>query len=412
LGQLAGYVHTRFGQTVREEDLGEAITFGRESVVLRPPGHPGRSMALGGLALYLHTRFEQMGREEDFDEVIILHREALALQGNHSDRSTHLAYLGHSLYTHFEQTGREEDLDQAMNFLLESRNSVSPLSPMHGQCQSTLADIYLQYHDHNPSKISFLSKAFDVFASCTSHPTSSLKTCFLCALRWAREARKRGHNSTRSAYSACLELLNHISIQFPSLESQHKSFLSSRGFPKSLASDAASYAIDLGDLEAAVEMLELGRGILWQKMKGYRQPLLQLHEVRPDLAEAFQNLGTRLETHAVASKSPDSEAEVTPLRQPTISYDDQQRDYNTLSRKWDQVVEEIRALDGFRDFLRATPFTTLQQAAAGGPVIIVNVSRYRSDVIILRHTDEPVLVPLPKATPGSLAELASRFTNI
>jgi hypothetical protein len=72
----------------------------------------------------------------------------------------------------------------------------------------------------------------------------------------------------------------------------HENYAPLSPIPKSLASDVASFTIDLGDLKTAVEMLKLGRGILWRKMKGYRQPLLQLHEVRPDLAEAFRNLGT------------------------------------------------------------------------------------------------------------------------
>jgi len=40
-----------------------------------------------------------------------------------------------------------------------------------------------------------------------------------------------------------------------------------------------------------------------------------------------------------------------------------------------------------------TPFTTLQQA----PVIVVSV--YRSHVIIVHRTDDPVLIPLPEARP-------------
>jgi hypothetical protein len=101
---------------------------------------------------------------------------------------------------------------------------------------------------------------------------------------------------------------------------------------------------------------------------------------------------------------------VTSLRPTTISYDDQQRDYNALSRKW---WRKYGAWMGLRTFCERLPFATLQQAAAAGPVIVINVSEYRSssDAIIL-HTGEPALVPLPKATPENLTELASHFTNI
>jgi hypothetical protein len=53
----------------------------------------------------------------------------------------------------------------------------------------------------------------------------------------------------------------------------------------------------------------------------------------------------------------------------------------------------------------------MQQAASDGPVIIINVSEYRSDAIIVHHTNRPTLVPLPKATPKALAKIVSHFTD-
>lgn len=47
------------------------------------------------------------------------------------------------------------------------------------------------------------------------------------------------------------------------------------------------------------------------------------------------------------------------------------------------VLRQIRALPGFSDFLRPPEFTTLREAAAGGPVVIINVSGYRCDALIV-----------------------------
>ena len=68
-------------------------------------------------------------------------------------------------------------------------------------------------------------------------------------------------------------------------------------------------------------------------------------------------------------------------------------------------------MDGFNDFLRAVPFATLQTAVAEDPIIIINVSRYRSDAIILQDVGDPVVVPLPKTLPTILAELSSQFAT-
>ena len=83
--------------------------------------------------------------------------------------------------------------------------------------------------------------------------------------------------------------------------------------------------------------------------------------------------------------------------------------HRILSVKWEKVVGKIRQVDGFNDFLRAVPFATLQTAAAEGPIIIINVSRYRSDAIILQDVGDPVVVP--KTLPTIFADLSSQFAT-
>ena len=83
-------------------------------------------------------------------------------------------------------------------------------------------------------------------------------------------------------------------ISHPSVESQQR-FLATAHIPRSLASDAASAAIYAGDLQAAVELLEQGRSILWSKMEGYRSPLDQLCQVDNELADLLQTLSIELE---------------------------------------------------------------------------------------------------------------------
>src|SRR6202034_1145847 len=93
------------------------------------------------------------------------------------------------------------------------------------------------------------------------------------------------------------------------------------------------------------------------------------------------------------------------------SFEAKMQQHRILSEKWDDVVEKIRQVDGFTDFLRAVPFATLQTAAAEGPIIIINISRYRSDAIILQDVGDPVIVPLPKSLPENLVELSSQFAT-
>jgi CHAT domain-containing protein len=172
--------------------------------------------------------------------------------------------------------------------------------------------------------------------------------------------------------------------------------------PRSLASDAASSAIEASNLESAVELLEQGRAILWSKMQGYRHPHNQLRKMDAHLADEFDRVSRDLEHHAMTSEieSP-----------PPGFYDRQTEKHRILSKNWDEVVEQIRQIDGFNNFLQAVPFSSLQMAATDGPVIIVNISQYRSDAIILHTSHSPVLVCLPRASPDALLQLSKDLSS-
>jgi hypothetical protein len=73
-----------------------------------------------------------------------------------------------------------------------------------------------------------------------------------------------------------------------------------------------------------------------------------------------------------------------------------------LAKEWDDLVEQIRRLDGFEDFLKPPPLERLLPAAEAGPVVIVNVSRWRSDALIVTTNGVEV-----KTLPGLTAEATS-----
>jgi len=55
-----------------------------------------------------------------------------------------------------------------------------------------------------------------------------------------------------------------------------------------------------------------------------------------------------------------------------------------LASEWDDLLAQVRRLNGFQDFLRPPPLEQLLPAAKEGPVVIINVSRWRSDALIVR----------------------------
>ena len=54
-----------------------------------------------------------------------------------------------------------------------------------------------------------------------------------------------------------------------------------------------------------------------------------------------------------------------------------------LAREWDALVEEVRGIDEFHDFLRAPQINDLLTVAADGPVVVVNISGLRCDALLV-----------------------------
>jgi len=79
-----------------------------------------------------------------------------------------------------------------------------------------------------------------------------------------------------------------------------------------------------------------------------------------------------------------------------------------LAREWDELVEQVRELDGFEDFLKPPKLAKLLPAAAEGPVVMVNVSRWRCDALIVTTAGVEVK-DLPRLTAETVVSKASGY---
>ncbi|WP_103341289.1 CHAT domain-containing protein [Amycolatopsis sp. CA-126428] len=79
-----------------------------------------------------------------------------------------------------------------------------------------------------------------------------------------------------------------------------------------------------------------------------------------------------------------------------------------LAREWEELVDRVRELDGFEDFLRPPPLDSLLGAAANGPVVVVNVSRWRCDALIVR-SDGVEPIGLPELTADEVASRTATY---
>ncbi|OCB86658.1 TPR-like protein [Sanghuangporus baumii] len=463
LGNLANSLRTYFQHRGRMEDLEEAIALYRAALELRPEGHPDRSLSLASLASSLWTCFEHRGRMEDLEEAIALHRAALELRPEgHPDRSLSLGNLASSLWTCFEHRGRMEDLEESIALhraALELRPEGHPhRSDSLGNLANSLRTRF-QHCDRmedleeaialERAALDLRPEGHPLRSSSLGNLASSLSTCFehrgrmedfeksIALERAALELRPEGHPLRSSSLRGLAESLYgrfqkegsiddlEESIESLNCAAAHKisSFSSRlaciRRVPSSASPNHQTYSV-LTNISflLAVEFLEQGRALLWSQIRGLRIPVDQLSEVNKGLAERFDGCSHRLETLIASSGSRMSGSETdgggsraydtlrgrNPVEQMFV-------EMRRLSEDQEAIINEIRQIPGFEGFLRSTSFDVLQQAASEGPVIILNLSEYRSDaLIVLSSKDEPcVCVPLDQEFYSDSVELHKEF---
>jgi len=81
--------------------------------------------------------------------------------------------------------------------------------------------------------------------------------------------------------------------------------------------------------------------------------------------------------------------------------------HRALALAWEKKVEEIRLLPGFQNFLRTASYEELQLAAIDGPVIIVNISQWRCDVLVVTSQGPVRVLPLPGVTKSGLEKMSN-----
>ena len=413
LNNLAYAMTMRFDQLNSMDDLDEAISCHRQGLALKPDSHPNRASSLDNLASALSIRFEHLGKLEDLEEAISCYCQALALRPRgHPDRSSTLHNFATTMSTRFQQSGNKDDLLDAAKYVSEARDLLPTSHPYQSTFGFHLAFILLIQCDivELDESRHMMIKAFELFEHAANHSPASARDRFDAAVRWAREAHLREHQSVVNAYTKSLTLLDRRLVLAPTIESQ-QSLLAI--VPKALALDAASSSIDRGEFRSAIELLEHGRAVLWSKLRGYRHPLDKLRTIDKELFDQFETLSGQLECLAMSVESGlSASSSESKSEQPLgSSFEAKMQQHRILSEKWDDVVDKIRRVDGFTDFLRAIPFAILQTAAAEGPIIIINISRYRSDAIILQDVGDPVIVPLPNTLPTTLVQLSSQFAT-
>jgi len=149
-------------------------------------------------------------------------------------------------------------------------------------------------------------------------------------------------------------------------------------------------------------MLEQARGILIADILSARNSeQARLRQVAPQFADELDTVRAQLDATrrpvSAGSEDPDGtqEADRRLAAGRPAAY-----------AAWRQLIDRVRSIAGFEDFLRAPRIEQLATQAQDGPVVILATSPARCDALILTHnTRKPVqTVPLPAVTHRAIHE--------
>ena len=393
LSNLAMHLSTRYRQLGGIDDLSEAIALSRDALMFQPPGHPGRSTSLSNLAICLSARYKKLGGMDDLDEVIALDHDVLMLEPpGHPGRSTSLSNLAVHLCTRYKKLGVIDDLDGAIAL---DRDALALRPPGHPGRSTSLRhlarDLCIRFKQLGQVKDK--EELFKFYGE-LEHVSQTVSSLDLSAAKaWTNAAEGFNHPSVLSAYRTALRLLVQHLTTLPSLP-RHLTVL--KALTSSLAADAFSACLRNRSLTLAVELLEQGRGVFWSQLTRLRSPLDDVIASGPAgkaLADEFTRL-TSLIRNALDLPGADQHDRVC-----------------SLNLELQRVVLGVRELPGLSRFLLPLPFSDLQRAADGGPVIVVNASKYSSDALVIFSDRDPIHIPL-SISKEDVGKLSSRLRTL
>ena len=235
---------------------------------------------------------------------------------------------------------------------------------------------------------------------------------FVLSCEWAQRARFSLHSSSSTAYERAMSLLQDSLAFAPTLEVQHYRLVTRRDHYERLPLNYASYQAQIGRVKEAIETLERGRSLLWSEMRGFRTSIDQLLMVDPRLAEKFAAVNRDLEA-LTTSGSPDilirgGEVDGSEGMSPFGRIVVTQR---KLLGERNSLIMQIRSLPRFGDFLMSPSYDTLRCAAICGPIIIINHSKWRSDILILLYDSLPLIITMPDDFYDRAIELRDRLVK-
>ncbi|KDR71638.1 hypothetical protein GALMADRAFT_795012 [Galerina marginata CBS 339.88] len=402
IGQLLLLRFERIGDLA---DVSQAITLQTRAVSLTPDEHaskPGRLGNLGGLLL---RRFERTGDLTDISNAILSQQQSLVLAGV-APRPQFFNNLGNSFLCRFEAEGQLSDIGEAVSC---HQRAINLTPDGHADMSMWLRSLGLSLRrrferTNDPTDI---QASIFSYRRCATYTSGSPSIRLDAAKAWAELAQKFDPSQLLEAHCTAIALVSQVAGLGQTVENRHNNLVDI----SDISACAAAAAFGAGRPELALEWLEQGRCLVWNQIISLRTSVDDLRTYDEALANRFSRVSMALEHYGAR------EAEIVGVEasmEHKVSLQQEAKIHAKLAHEMEQLLEQIRRIPKFRDFLRPPEAAhLLEHLPSSGNVILINVHQDRCDALALIPGRKiPLHIPLGTFTYGQAAELWTQLHDL
>jgi tetratricopeptide (TPR) repeat protein len=400
LSNLGNSLLDRFQRLGDLASLEDAVTATQAAINLTPDGHPSKPSYLSNLGNSLLARFQKFGSLVDINNAVISKQAAVNLtpQG-HPDLPNRLNHLGYFLQVRFERLGNLADIEDAITFNQASVSLTPEDHPNKLLHLNGLGNALWNRSIH-------LQSSRDADAAIT-HLSAAAKTRvglpierFRAAKLWSSISSRTNHPSLLAAYECAISIMPLVAWSGIPITDRHHFLIEMGGITR----DAAAAAISLKKYDMALEWLEQGRSIVWNQILQLRTPVDDLRAVRPELADRLVCISQILDQGSEQAGLSDGGIQ---------SMEERGRHYRTLAMERESIIDQVRSLPNFQNFLKPPNASQLTKAARNGPVVVLNIAAERCDALgLLPGSTEVIHIPLPDITSTKIIGLRNQLKDM
>ena len=368
-----------------------------ELLSITPPGTERHTTCLCSLADWYQSKFYRSNDISDIEESVKFGRLSLNATRYSIDwcRFVPLSSLHNTLLLAFERTSKINYLDKLITVLYDILG-LKGVQYLHFRTIFRLVPSLLTRSVSSGGQREDTLEAIRLMSMAIDDQYTRESDRFYLSCQWAAVARSISHPTTLTAYKSAMSLIQKTLSFAPTVSIQHAHLVAMGKDCQTLPLDYASFQIDLGQFEVAIETLEQWRALLWSEMRGLRTPVAHLIEGHSPLAKRFAEINQELEALIISvtpSGRPEMEDGVAQGRDGTDPFGRLVVKRQKLVEERDALISQIQGRPGLEGFLKAPSFATLRSAASRGPVILINHCGWRSDILILFHNSLPCSIP-------------------